>query len=198
MVFCARECFHPSIQSNVGLQTASTQKEETSYAVCLRSPQFSSVSASVQSKDADSDHLSGFPVSTSTACSHVLVKLDGWSNTTVFLVLGTVVSGKIPVCLGKVLSTPHLHHEHTETMPETTFSGGLGHRWGTERGMLVFSLIKWIGLWCQPCPDLSWGPSCENTISLKNRMGTKMVRLCCNISHVDLYNLLELWEERFI
>lgn len=99
---------------------------------------------------------------------HHVHKLDGWSNTTVFLVLGTVVSGKVPVCLGKVASTPHLHHDYTGTMPETTFSSGRGHRWRTKRGMLVFSLIKWIGLWCQPCLGLSWGPSCENTISLTN------------------------------
>lgn len=85
--------------------------------------------ASVQGKDADNDLLSGFPVPTSTTYSHVLVKLDGWSNTTVFLVLGTVVSGRVPVCLGKVASTPHLHHDYTGTVPETTFSGGLGHRW---------------------------------------------------------------------
>lgn len=67
------------------------------------------------------DLLSSFPVSTSTAYSHVLVKLDGWSNTTVFLVLG-----KVPVCLGKVASTPHLHRDYTGPCLKPLFQADSG------------------------------------------------------------------------
>lgn len=74
-------------------------------------------------------------------------KREGWSNTTAmhFLVWTWFM------CPWAWL-LPHLIctvSEHTLTMPETTFSSGLWHGWWTvpSHGTLVFTLIKWTGLW---------------------------------------------------
>lgn len=89
-------------------------------------------------------------------------KREGWWNTTAmhFLVWTWFM------CPWARL-LPHLIctvSEHTLTMPETTFSSRLWHGWWTvpSHGTLVLTLIKWTGLWSQPCP----GSFCQNTPEL--------------------------------
>lgn len=74
-------------------------------------------------------------------------------NSRAFPHFWAVVSGTIQTCQGTVGSAPHTYH--TQECERPTFPFRPRHGWliVSEQGTLVFTLIKWNGLWGQPCPD---------------------------------------------